>query len=53
MAAKPTTLEEQEAEHILNVLKLADGNRTRAARMLAIDRVSLLRKLKKIGIDSK
>lgn len=53
MAAMPTTLEEQEAEHILNVLKMADGNRTQAARMLGIDRVSLWRKLKKLGIDSK
>ena len=53
MAAIPATLEEQEAEHILNVLKMADGNRTQAALMLGIDRVSLWRKLKKLGIDSK
>ena len=53
MAATPTTLEEQEAEHILAVLKMADGNRTQAARMLGIDRVSLWRKLKKLGIDTK
>ena len=53
MAATPTTLESQEAEHIRHVLKLADGNRTQAARMLGIDRVSLWRKLKKLGIDSK
>ncbi len=53
MAATPTTLEEQEAEHILNVLKMADGNRTKAARILGIDRVSLWRKLKKLGIDTK
>jgi DNA-binding NtrC family response regulator len=53
MAATPTTLEEQEAEHILQVLKMADGNRTQAAKMLGIDRVSLWRKLKKLGIDSK
>ncbi len=52
MAATPTTLQEQEAEHILAVLKMADGNRTQAARMLGIDRVSLWRKLKKLGIDS-
>jgi DNA-binding NtrC family response regulator len=50
--ATPTTLQEQEAEHILSVLKMADGNRTQAARMLGIDRVSLWRKLKKLGIDS-
>ncbi|MBU1191148.1 MAG: sigma-54 dependent transcriptional regulator [Gammaproteobacteria bacterium] len=53
MAATPTTLESQEAEHIRHVLKLADGNRTQAARLLGIDRVSLWRKLKKLGIDSK
>jgi DNA-binding NtrC family response regulator len=53
MAATPTTLEEQETEHILNVLKISKGNRTQAARMLGIDRVSLWRKLKKLGIDSK
>lgn len=52
MAASPTTLEEQETEHILNVLKMADGNRTKAAKILGIDRVSLWRKLKKLGIDS-
>ena len=53
MAASPSTLEEQETEHILNVLKMTDGNRTKAAEMLGIDRVSLWRKLKKLGIDSK
>ena len=53
MAATPSTLEEQETEHILNVLKMAGGNRTKAAEMLGIDRVSLWRKLKKLGIDSK
>jgi DNA-binding NtrC family response regulator len=53
MATTPTTLGEQEAEHILQVLKMADGNRTQAAKMLGIDRVSLWRKLKKLGIDSK
>jgi DNA-binding NtrC family response regulator len=51
IATPPTTLEEQETEHILNVLRMADGNRTRAAKMLGIDRVSLWRKLKKLGID--
>lgn len=53
MAATPTTLEAQEAEHIRHVLKLTDGNRTEAARMLGIDRVSLWRKLKKLGIEIK
>ncbi|HEY9099429.1 MAG TPA: sigma-54 dependent transcriptional regulator [Thiobacillus sp.] len=53
MAATPVTLESQEAEHIQHVLKLAEGNRTQAAKLLGIDRVSLWRKLKKLGIDSK
>lgn len=53
MAATPTTLKEQETEHILHALELADGNRTKAASILGIDRVSLWRKLKKLGIDSK
>jgi DNA-binding NtrC family response regulator len=52
MAATPTTLKEQEREHILHALKLADGNRTQAAKILGIDRVSLWRKLKNLGIDS-
>ena len=53
IATPPTTLEEQETEHILSVLRMADGNRTKAAKMLGIDRVSLWRKLKKLGIDDK
>jgi len=52
MAATATTLKEQETEHILHALKMADGNRTQAAKILGIDRVSLWRKLKKLGIDS-
>jgi DNA-binding NtrC family response regulator len=52
MAATATTLKEQETEHILHALKLAEGNRTQAAKILGIDRVSLWRKLKKLGIDS-
>jgi len=51
MTATPTTLKEQEAEHILQALKMCDGNRTQAAKMLGIDRVSLWRKLKKLGLD--
>ncbi|CAA6822941.1 MAG: Response regulator of zinc sigma-54-dependent two-component system [uncultured Thiotrichaceae bacterium] len=50
-AATPATLEDQQKEHILNVLEMTDGNRTEAAKMLGIDRVSLWRKLKKLGID--
>lgn len=50
LAAAPTTLEAQETEHILQVLKMTGGNKTQAAGMLGIDRVSLWRKLKKLGI---
>jgi len=50
IAAAPATLEAQEKEHILNALAAAKGNRSEAARMLGIDRVSLWRKLKKYGM---
>ncbi len=50
LAAAPVTLEAQEKEHILQALELAQGNRSEAARMLGIDRVSLWRKLKKYGM---
>lgn len=50
LAATPATLEEQEKAHILRALELAGGNRSEAARMLGIDRVSLWRKLKRFGV---
>lgn len=53
LAAAPATLEAQEREHILRALEMAKGNRTEAAKMLGIDRVSLWRKLKKFGVNSK
>jgi two-component system response regulator HydG len=43
------TLEEAERAHILRVLEECDGNQTRAARALDIDRVTLHNKLKKFG----
>ncbi len=47
-ATKPNkSLEENEREYILSVLKSADGNKTKAAKIIGIDRVSLWRKLKK------
>ncbi len=52
-AAPPATLEAQEREHILRALEMARGNRSEAARMLGIDRVSLWRKLKKYGLYDK
>ncbi len=44
-------LEEVEKEHILKVLEMTDGNRSEAAQMLGIHRDTLLRKLKKYGVE--
>lgn len=41
------SLMENEREYILSVLKSVDGNKTKAAKIIGIDRVSLWRKLKK------
>lgn len=43
------TLEQQEAAYIRKVLARTGGNRTQAAGILGIDRVSLWRKLKRYG----
>ncbi|MHC4505500.1 MAG: sigma-54-dependent transcriptional regulator [Planctomycetota bacterium] len=43
------TLAEVEAEHICNVLASVDGNKTRAAEILGIDRKTLREKLKGLG----
>ncbi|MDD3619523.1 MAG: sigma-54 dependent transcriptional regulator [Desulfobulbaceae bacterium] len=45
------SLEDQEKAYIQWVLKETDGNKTLAAQYLAIDRVSLWRKLKKYGLS--
>jgi DNA-binding NtrC family response regulator len=45
------TLEERETEYIRWVLNHTGGNRTRAAEILGIDRVSLWRKLKSISMQ--
>jgi DNA-binding NtrC family response regulator len=48
------TLEEHEQKYIISVLSRTNGNKTRAAEILGIDRISLWRKLKKYqqqGID--
>lgn len=45
------TLEEVEAEHIRNVFKNCDGNKSVAARVLGIDRKTLREKLKRHGIE--
>jgi len=44
------TLVEREADYIQYVLNRSGQNRTRAAKVLGIDRVSLWRKLKKYGM---
>ncbi len=45
------SLEEQEASYIKWVLKEAGDNKTLAAQILGIDRVSLWRKLKRYGLE--
>jgi DNA-binding NtrC family response regulator len=45
------TLEENEQEYISWVLKQTQGNKTKAAEMLGIDRVSLWRKLKRYDLE--
>jgi DNA-binding NtrC family response regulator len=42
------TLEQVECEHILNVLQTVNGNKTKASKILNIDRKTLREKLKKI-----
>jgi DNA-binding protein Fis len=39
-----------EKEHIVRILKEADGNQSRASQILGIDRKTLYLKLKKYGI---
>ena len=46
------TLEEKECEYIKLVLEQTGGNKTRAAEILGIDRVSLWRKVKKYGMEA-
>ncbi len=46
------TLEENEKEYIDWVLSQVKGNKTRAAEILGIDRVSLWRKLKRYGMEA-
>jgi transcriptional regulator with PAS, ATPase and Fis domain len=48
---KMSSLEEQETAYIKWVLNEAKGNKSLAAQILGIDRVSLWRKLKKCGFE--
>jgi DNA-binding NtrC family response regulator len=45
------TLEEHEKAYIRDVLEEVEGNKSKAARVLGIDRVSLWRKLKRYGLE--
>ena len=45
------TLEEHEKNYILWVLEKYEGNKTKAAKIMGIDRVSLWRKVKRYGIE--
>lgn len=47
------TLEDEERRYILQILEYTQGNRTQAAQILGIDRVSLWRKLKRLAIEDK
>ena len=46
-----STLEENEKEYIAWVVKQVNGNKTKAAEILGIDRVSLWRKLKRYDLN--
>jgi DNA-binding NtrC family response regulator len=45
------SLEEHEKNYILWVLEKCEGNKTKAAKIMGIDRVSLWRKVKRFGIE--
>ncbi|WP_136799830.1 sigma-54-dependent transcriptional regulator [Desulfosediminicola ganghwensis] len=46
------SLEEHEKNYILEVLDEVEGNKSKAAKILKIDRVSLWRKIKRYGLDN-
>ena len=46
------TLDELERTHILRVLELCEGQKTKAAAMLGINRTTLWKKLRQFGIDA-
>lgn len=45
------SLEEQEKNYIKWILEKTEGNKTKAAKIMGIDRVSLWRKLKRFGLE--
>ncbi len=46
------TLKEQEKRYIRWVIEKSDGNKSRAARIMGIDRASLWRKIKRFGLEN-
>jgi transcriptional regulator with PAS, ATPase and Fis domain len=44
-------LEEHEKQYIMEVLDEVEGNKSAAAKILGIDRVSLWRKIKRYGLE--
>jgi DNA-binding NtrC family response regulator len=48
----PLTLGEMERDHILKVLKITKGNKSKTAELLGISRAALWRKLKLINAGS-
>jgi transcriptional regulator with GAF, ATPase, and Fis domain len=48
-AGQVSTLEQTEVEHIRQALRASNGNRTKAAEMLGIDRSTLYRKIKRLA----
>ena len=53
LAVPEESLAEVERNHILNILNEAGGNRSEAARILGISRVTLHNKIKTYGQDVK
>ena len=51
--ASLTTLDDLERRYLIHVLDAANGNRTRAAEILGIDRRTLYRMAERLGIDLK
>lgn len=49
---KPCSLEEIEAKHIRKMLRHTDGNKSKAAQLLGIERTTLDRKIKKYGLEN-
>jgi transcriptional regulator with PAS, ATPase and Fis domain len=50
-SSQPSSLKDMEKSHIKKVLQFAGNNRTKAAEILKISRVSLINKIKKFGLS--